>query len=529
MAKRLSLWWQRNGIASAIILAVVLLTYGPLYLADYAITDDYAYMLAGDGAGDANVYLADGRPVYYLMQVYVQNHVRDIQQLKWFRFGCIVFTAVLAIVFYHLAKHVGGSKLERSAFAIALAALPSLHDPLAMALLWLTPLASLAACFAAVQTRRVFSQRSGVPVPYWKLICPLLLMLACGALYQSMLAFYWSVVLLFVLDPRFLRSQAYRRTIAAVVILGFVYFACCFVSMKAYIMASGVTAHSRTGLADNPLEKIYWFLRIQLPLALNYWQLMISGTRLLPLATATITGGILAYGYFAYGSRIYKKSACNSPIVESPRRLLLLHLALVGMLILLSHVHWLAMKQLPQSYRILGPLGVSVWILMFWAVRQIINRHLPRVSRVRFRSAMMTAIAFSAIFVCQKHSELIASSNSLAYRYVLYCLRDGLQARHDSIHVILQGQEDGVVEQYYIECFGRPPAEAYWTIKHWMKVALRELNLLNQVQNITYSDTASIVLLEDSTSKENTLTIDMRKLKLFRTGGNQSSELRQAQ
>jgi hypothetical protein len=174
----------------------------------------------------------------------------------------------------------------------------------------------------------------------------------------------------------------------------------------------------------------------------------------------------------------------------------------------------LAIKELPQSYRIIGPLSVSVWVLMFWALRQISFQVFAGSIRSKVQNTAMVAIAFFAIFVSQKHSEaLFVESNSLAYRYVLYCLRDQLNEQHRAIYVILQGREDGLVSDYYIESFGRPPAEAYWTIKDWVRVAMRELDAPPTIESITYGDSYSI-----AQESEHTLVIDMRKLRLFRVG-----------
>ncbi len=492
-----------------VVFVLTLLTFGPLYRADYAITDDYAYLVTGTETG--LTYLADGRPIYYLAQRWVHSQIGSLYKLAYLRFTGVVFLACLAVLFYRLAKHLRGSKLERGAFAIALVTLPCLYDPIAMALLWLTPIASICACFAAVQTRQIVCRSITEPRCAWKLFQPLGWMLIAGMIYQPMLAFYWTVTLLFVLDPRWFRSSNYRKSIVYVLLLGFLYFICCFVAMKICFLISGVPPKNRTELLRDPIEKIYWFLRIQLPMALNYWQLMVSGSRWLPLGTAAFTGSVMFMGYWRFRTRL-----CKSPGDESAATTRLwtpmtsFSLLVIGLTVL-SHVHWLVIQDSPQSYRITAPLAASVWALMYWAIRQL-TAELTSPRRATIRCACLSVIAIAAIFTCQKNVEqLFVNSNSLSHRYLLYCLRDGLTSQHRKIHVIVQGREDGVVENYYIESFGRPPSEAHWIIEDWVRTALRETGSPQAINSITYSESP-----DEIPKDAETLVIDLRKIKLLR-------------
>ncbi len=110
-------------------------------------------------------------------------------------------------------------------------------------------------------------------------------------------------------------------------------------------------------------------------------------------------------------------------------------------------------------------------------MRQIISTlgfHHPR----RIFQTSISTIALLAAFVCQKHSEeLFVWPNSLAHRYLLFCLREELDVNHDKIHVVTQGRNDGIVPDYYIESFGRPSSEAHWIINDWVNAALREIEL----------------------------------------------------
>ncbi len=74
-----------------IVFVVVLLTFGPLYRADYAITDDYAYLVTGSETGET--YLADGRPLYFLAQTLIHNHIGSFYKLRFLRLAGVLLTA----------------------------------------------------------------------------------------------------------------------------------------------------------------------------------------------------------------------------------------------------------------------------------------------------------------------------------------------------------------------------------------------------------------------------------------------------
>jgi small basic protein len=484
-------------------------TYSPVLRSEYALADDYTYFFSSSPS--EQIYLADGRPLYAIAQVFVHSSIHSLSQLTYLRFIAVVCSIGIAIVFFEVTSHLRGGRIERMAFAIALGTLPCLHDVIGMALLWLVPLAGVCAVCACVLTfchfdcERTFKQR------FPQLAFALLLMLVANMIYQPMISLYWSVALVFTLDRRFLSSRAYQSRVLKLILYGVAYFAVCFLAFKLVFMLSGVTPKARTALATNPLEKLYWFLRIQLPIALNYWQLVVAGSRWWPLLTATSASLLIMIGYSLSTWRYCRKTMTSTSLTER-RNVVLVQSLLIVALVLLSHVHWLAIKDLPQSYRILVPLGVSAWVLLYWGVRQIATVILnSRFGQTVNRTAIL-GVAATSMIVCQHYSEAyLVTSYSLAHRYILFCLRDGLQPETKTIHVICQGPDDGLVPDYYIESFGRPPSEARWMIQDWLALALRECGIQNQVEMITHGGSDDLVPTDS-----NTLIIDMRKLVNFR-------------
>ncbi len=232
-----------------------------------------------------------------------------------------------------------------------------------MALLWLTPLASICACFAAIHTLKI-AVRSGS----WSELSRGLCAAPCidadaGMIYQPMLAFYWTAVLVFVLDPRFLKCERYFRSVLLTFVAGLFYFICCFLLMKACFAVSGVEPKARTSYYGTLFPSCTGFFRIQLPMALNYWQLVVSGSRWVPLGTALATGSLISCGYLLFLRR-YRRRVDSSQVRTSVYfKPMVFFTLFIAMLMGLSHVHWFAIEDSPQSYRIIAPLGLRLGYL----------------------------------------------------------------------------------------------------------------------------------------------------------------------
>jgi len=70
--------------------------------------------------------------------------------------------------------------------------------------------------------------------------------------------------------------------------MGFLFFIASFIAFKLYFILFGTTAKPRTELTHQPFHKLYWFLRIELPLSLNFWHLMDSSKRALTLGVTPL-------------------------------------------------------------------------------------------------------------------------------------------------------------------------------------------------------------------------------------------------
>jgi len=505
--------WPERWLVSGAILFVLILTYAPLVWAEFAYGDDYWLLLSDQESGAA--YLADGRPIFAAAQHYIHLRITDIGQLSGMRLLASVWVGLIAIQFFHLARRLGGSTLEHACLAVLLGTLPCLHTYVAQANFWLAPLAGCATIAATMfiwqamrsDSRSILRRGFQVCAAYFLYLCT-------AATYQPMLAWYWTVVVLLLLDQRYVRCAGYRRRIHAVIGIGLLFLCLYYVTFKLFFVAFGIEAKGRTQLTTAPLYKLYWFLRIQLPLALNLWHLWNPTQRLLTLGTAALGLATLSAGYI---------TACwndSRQIPEGPDRndsKVLRRIAIQrGLLLccagLMTHVHWLVIEDVPQSYRVIAPLGTAALIALYWSCRQLLQFIGNETVQQRASRAILVSAAISAILICQYTAYVYwVAPQTTSYRFLMAEIRERLTTEHSTIHLIRQGPEDGLVAEYLIESFGRPSSERAWTIDAMTRSALKDAGVPHKVQTVTNGANTDKIP-EDA----DVLVVDMRRISNFR-------------
>ncbi len=499
---------RRSEMLLGILLAAILfLAYAPLIRATYGFGDDFVLMLSDV---DPIIYLGEGRIGYAVGDYLIHQHIHHVNQLGFVRLGAVAVIAAIAVIFFRQFRVWGGARVEHFAAAIALGTLPCLHTYACQAYLTLGICAAIPVLLAAMLTYNATDpnqpEKRGRIVRY---VPPFILMLIGSATYQPMLSYFWAIVMIYLLDRRFLVSAEYRVRIAKTIIAGIVYLAICFIALKFYISFFDWQGEPRAKLTNDPVDKLYWFFRVQLPQALNFWHLMAPSQRLLVLGIASFSLAFIALGYIASCCRYLRGNAYK---LKREYRPILQQVLLAALIVLLSHAHWLAVNISPQSYRIIAPLGTTAFILLYWAWRQISCI----VSNVRFRlfwrRTVLALTAFATLFTCQYYSEKYwILPHSTAYGYLLMTLRSELNPDTERIHLIRQGQQDNFVSEFFIECFGRPSTEREWMITNLVESALRDSGVPHEIEAISHGGRD-----EPPPTYPKTLVIDMRKLALFR-------------
>jgi len=490
-----------------LIAAGIAIAYAPLLMARYGFGDDFILLLS-DQPDLASAYLIDGRPLFALSQLLVHDPIESLWQLSLLRGLACVATIGCAIFFFEATRPLGGTESQRACLAVCLGLLPSLHTYVAQANFWLATFAALltlAAMALMVRCTRPQPMAPGFRLSTWAFAQ--VLMLVTGAIYQPMLSWYWVGVFVMLLDPRFLTEDLFRKQVYRVIVLGLLSFVLCFLAFKFYFVLFDSGMKERTQLTQNPLEKIYWYARIQLPLALNYWHLVGVSTRTIPLAIAAASAMVILSGYLVECRRMIRRTRQSIKWVLAVRAGLLLG---VGML---THTHWLVIADCPQSYRVIAPLGVTVFIAICWSVGQWLETISGEVRGQRIRGWLAAGLLFVVVIVCQLYSvKYWILPHETAFRYLTASIRWKVTPQTERLHLIRQSRDDGFVKEMFIESHGSPVTEREWMVREFAAYALRESGVPHDIQRITHSGADAELPVGD-----NTVIIDMRDLVQFRS------------
>ncbi len=494
-----------------LIILVLAFVYAPCISAVYGFSDDFKVFFTGS-EGIIRWTYANGRPLLAMIREMTLDEIDCVSSLGWMRAISIVGVIGLSLTFYHIIRQIAGPK-ESLAFCIALATLPSIQIFGAWALCMHMPYAAIAASWSAVfvvRATEVFPESRFKAATRW--LIALVLILVTSSLYQPSVMWYWTAALIFIIDNRFLSEASHRRKVLWLVGSGLFFLFACFLVQKLFFAVSSIEPAARVTLASNPLFKLYWFARIQAPLALNLWHLMDSSNKLLSLGPACISLGIICSGY-VLNCRRFLQVAQGHPDRRHRLRILTLRTSLIVLVVGLTHTHWLVIEESPQSYRVIAALAAAVWALLFWSLIEIIDAGFSGKSRFVIRRGSLAWIAIIALFTCQWSLQRYwIIPYGTAYRYVVYSLRANLTENITHVHVVRQGRGDGIVKEQLIDNFSIPMAHHPWMVEGMVIAALKDSGRKPKSMTITHSDPSEPAPLE-----EGTLVIDMRDMVLWRT------------
>ncbi|TWT84219.1 hypothetical protein CA13_56950 [Planctomycetes bacterium CA13] len=492
-----------------LIVLFVALVYSPCVAAVYGFSDDFTVFF-GNSQSFVRWTYANGRPLLGLIRELTLHEVADVRTLSLFRAISLVGIIALSLTFYRRLRTIAEPG-ESAAFAIGIATLPSIQVFAAWALCMHMPYSAVTAAWAAIGAERAFSawaESRKAFLAWW--FFALGLMLVTSSIYQPSLAWYWTAAIVPVLDRRFRRDAVFRRNVLLTVGSGLVFLAACFVFQKAFFALTQVTPAGRVTLTNDPLSKLYWFMRIQLPLSLNLWNLMNPLSRIQSLAPACLAMLVVVAGICFGGKRRYRISCDSNQQAEGSKwRIISIQVTVLVLLILLTHAHWLLVEASPQNYRVIAALAASCCILVLWSIKEILA--VMGMSARAARLVLMT-IAILTLFHCQWSLQRYwITPYQLGYRYVVATLREGLTEQTQHIHVIRQGREDGIVSQQRIDNFSIPMSYHPWMIEGLLRAAMKDVRGQSGQIRVTHSATS-----EPSEIGDDGLLLDMRKLKWFR-------------
>lgn len=494
-----------------LMVAVLVAIYSPAVMARYGFSDDF-YQFFGAADGGAPIPLGGGRLVLASLLRVLAGRIQTIGSLGFLRLFSLMGLIGLSTVFYVILRRLSPRPLPRAAFCVGLATLPTLLEFTAWASCCLFPATACLSSVAAILAWRAF-----IPTEIqWTRRAALLggafvLMEISEATYQPCMMWFWTTLLVYVLDEQALRSPAYRRQLGQTILAGLVYLAVGFLLLKLSVALSDIPPDRRVQLVQSPAAKVYSLVREQMPLALNLWHLAEPARKGLIVLVAATTALVVFFGYLARCSRYLRQAAIRTTglggwNVAGWTGMLLFVLAC-------SHTHWLVIDENPMNYRLVGSLAGAILVIAFWAALEL--AHLITLESRRRTIETLGAAALitstSLLGVYHLHRYWITPYTT-GYRYVLHCLRQPSHELIRHVHVIRQSAYEGLVPEWIVYDFGRPLTNPPWAPPGLVKAALAELgDCAPPVERITHG-TAD----ESIPAGDGILVIDMRKLAEFR-------------
>ena len=178
----------------------------------------------------------------------------------------------------------------------------------------------------------------------------------------------------------------------------------------------------------------------------------------------------------------------------------------------MTHIHWLVIRDVPQSYRIIAPMGGAAWVLTYWAVIQCIELWVPAEFRNRVRTSLSICIAVFGFAIAQYYNSVYwIEPHRTAYRVLLHKIRESVDPTTQQIHVIRQSESDGLVATTFIECFNRPAFERPWMIGDLVRLGIRDSGVQHSVRTVT-SGAAN----EEIPHGPGVVVLDMRDMRTYR-------------
>lgn len=499
------------------VLVLFMIFFSSLYIStlttDYGIIDDYSSLVKGSQGGRIKTIMVEGRLLHALgTSLYLQT-ARDIEDLRYARFGGIINISLLAWSIYQLFVRVGWNRFQSMCMGLLMCTTLPFQSYVAWATLALFPFAALVSGYALLLSDRAFQTRCR-RLKWLLTAAAILLLLTALMIYQPAAMFFWVFAAIVLLKPEtplhdMLRRLGWYGLIASVGM---------FLGFAAYQLGPVLYPDlpSRTGLVQNFPIKIAWFLIEAFPNALLFtflsparWLLSDGSVplslfyRIVDIGIAWILFLIIVRGLVLYFQGPFKERLWKCSIAAA--------------LLTLSYTPNLVAAENWATYRTLSSLSSVVIVLMCLASRGYVRRLDFRLSPVCVNLGVGCITAFSAVlatyhvrtyFVVPQSRELAIMRDEL--------MKKPLSQVHD-ISVIVSGKGDTLAPLRRYE-FGRPSSSDTVTARYMAILLMRE----GGTEEIDLPVTA-VAADAPPNPPPTALVVDMRTLGLLSPSGTKSS------
>ena len=440
---------------TVLIIAVTILgIFLPTLTITYAFTDDYPVLAITNGLGPSawfgksivNTTASGGRPFAGLLDQLVFSTAGTIENLRFVRFLGVLGILALALLLHWALVRARVARVPAALIVVLVCSMPAFQVYASWAVLFNVPYAALLAGSASLVAG------SAVAVPRHlridRYVGSTAMLLGALLIYQPTAMFFW-VFLAVALVGAASRAETTKSLIRTHFGIGAAAIGLAFVVQRLAIHVVGNTVpnKSRNELAHDLIGKVRWFVEKPLYKSLNLFDLTPSPWLAVAVATVAIVGILL--------------------LVRTRSATPLLHLGVAALLIPLSYLPNLAVKENFPSYRSQGSLSALITIYFCLGVIGVwlsIRDRLPRPHARRIALGAATAFVAAVAFIAAKNvTTLFAEPQSTELRLIRSQVA-ALPAGVTRVGFVGTAYYRGLTKFVVIDEFGLPSTSQLWTL-----------------------------------------------------------------
>jgi hypothetical protein len=450
------------------VLFVVALTvfavFLPVLVVPYAFSDDYPVLAITNGLGPSewfgssivNTTASGGRPFAGLLDQLVFSIAGTIDNLRFVRLIGVIGILALALLLHWALVRAGIRQVPAALIAVLVCTMPAFQVYASWAVLFNVPYAALLGGGASLLAASAADAPPRLRIDRY--VGATAMLLGALLIYQPAAMFFWVFLAVALVGAAQQAARAKSLVLTHFGVAGAAIALAFLVQRLAiHVVGNTVPNKPRNELTHDVVGKARWFVEEALYRSLN----------LFDLTPAPWFAGVVA-AVTTVGILLLLRRQCATP---------LLHLGVAVLLIPLSYLPNLAVKENVASYRSLGSLGsliaiyfclgaLGIWLSVCEGFRR------PAAERLALIGAT-TFVAASAFVAARNVMTLFVEPQSIELRMIRSQVAV-LPADVQRVGFVGTAYYWGLTKLVIIDEFGLPSTSQLWTLEPSVLLILRE-------------------------------------------------------
>lgn len=439
-------------VFSAISGIILLLTYRHI-LECYAFSDDYSLLYNAGDPGTLNFCISSGRPIYGILMKWLFSKFYYISDLKYARmislFGIVLFSMLL----YRAYILAGWKRIEGGSASVIMCLMPAFGLYAAWAttfpIVYGAALAFIAGelCLKSFDWFRLGDRQLKASI---MMLGSTVLLIISLMIYQPIAPSFWLFIAIALFRPLKNSDNLFRKSIYCFVIFTISLMAY-YILYKATIWPFTVEPSGRSGLTNNFLEKIHWFVKNPFCDALSLFSILQE--KVVISITMAVVSIIIIVGMFR---RIWRNKQQRWQFI-----------LILSFLIPLSYLPNLASIESWSAFRTQGVLGSLVVFYFLLSLKDIFR---SRVARV----IMPCLLAAFSLMAYKNVTYGLVEPQKKELELIRHALQEPLSQQQKEIIFIRPHWKDALAPKLRYDEYGLSSTYASWVPKSLINLIARE-------------------------------------------------------